>query len=103
MLRTVPYGTIRVTATVHFGQPTTIGFDDRVSSEQNYDTGRFLLDGYTQTTASGTGDSRPTFDVDGGEHTFTWEYRKDGSYAVGTDSYRLRSVTFHDVLPPGWY
>jgi uncharacterized repeat protein (TIGR02543 family) len=65
-----------------------ISFYWKVSSESNYDTLKFYIDGVLKKTISGTGGSWQyvEFNISGtGTHTIRWCYAKDGSVSKGED------------------
>ena len=63
-----------------------ISFWSKVSSESGYDFLYFYIDGSETQSWSGEMDwALQTFDVTAGEHTFKWEYDKDGSVSDGED------------------
>jgi len=65
---------------------TTVSFYAKVSSESGYDELSFMIDGNVQEAWSGDEAwALQEFDVSEGDHTFTWEYSKDGSVGNGSD------------------
>jgi len=65
---------------------TTVSFYVKVSSESGYDKLSFKIDGAVQEAWSGEEAwSLKEFDVTEGDHTFAWEYSKDGSVGNGSD------------------
>lgn len=63
-----------------------ISFYYKVSSEENYDFLKFYIDGNEQGSWSGEVDwSQASYAVTAGNHTFKWEYSKDGSVSNGAD------------------
>lgn len=79
-----------------------VSFYMRVSSEEGFDFARFYIDGKLQVIPGGG--SKPgisgkvgwtfvTFPVSRGNHTFTWTYEKDDSYAGAQDSAWLDGVS----------
>jgi hypothetical protein len=73
----------------------TLSFWLRVSSEQNYDYLRFYLNGTKLGEWSGTVPWQKAFYViPAGNHTFKWEYSKDGSVNAGEDACWIDYITF---------
>jgi len=76
----------------------TVSFDRRVSSEQDYDCFRFLIDGVQQNvqgtcaSSGGVGASGEvawgtvSVPITNGPHTLTWSYEKDSSVSDGQDA-----------------
>lgn len=63
-----------------------ISFYLKVSSEEDYDYLRFYIDGNLQEMWSGNVNwQQAIFDVEAGNHTFRWEYYKDGGVSSGSD------------------
>ncbi len=73
-----------------------IGFDLKVSSEQDWDFLRFYIDGVEQGTGwSGTVDwTSVEFDITVGAHTLVWSYEKDINdvYDVGDDTAWIKNL-----------
>lgn len=75
----------------------TLSFYRKVSSEGGYDYLRFYIDGNEVGAWAGELDwQKVSFLVSAGEHTFTWEYDKDGSVSNGEDCGWVDFI----VLPP---
>ncbi len=75
----------------------TLSFYRKVSSEGGYDYLRFYIDGDEVGAWAGELDwQKMSYPVSAGEHTFTWEYDKDGSVAGGADAAWVDFI----VLPP---
>jgi hypothetical protein len=74
---------------------SNISFYKKVSSEATYDFLRFYIDGDELASWSGEETwSQESFAVTTGEHTFTWEYDKDGSVSSGTDCAWIDYIVF---------
>lgn len=85
--------TLRLTCDCPAGE---IRFYVKVSSEADYDTLVFAINGKAQGTWSGERDWEQVFyPVKAGTHTFTWTYSKDISDSQGQDSAWIDEV----VLP----
>jgi hypothetical protein len=74
---------------------STVSYARMVSSEVGFDIFNFYLDNNLKENLSGTtGDwGTATFDVEPGEHTFTFEYSKDKSLSVGEDCARIDNIS----------
>lgn len=67
--------------------PAVVDFWWKVSSEKNFDTFSYSLNGAVQETISGEVDwTYRTFILPAGTHTIRWTYAKDSSDAVGQDA-----------------
>jgi len=76
----------------------SISFFRKVSSEVNYDWLRFYIDNTKVGEWSGDEDwERVIFPVTAGNHTFTWEYYKDGNTSNGMDCAWIDYVVFPPV------
>ncbi|RLC50455.1 MAG: hypothetical protein DRH79_07630, partial [Candidatus Cloacimonadota bacterium] len=72
-----------------------LSFYKKVSSEGNWDYLRFYIDNTEMDSWSGTlGWSQETYNVTAGEHTFKWEYDKDGSVSSGSDCAWIDYIVF---------
>ena len=79
----------------------SISFYKEVSSEASYDFLRFYIDDVKQEEWSGVTEwSRSVYPVSAGEHTFKWEYYKDGSVSGGDDLGRIDFIILPPVLLP---
>ena len=84
--------TSTITATYTFAGDGSISFAVRCSSEQtnpsyDWDYGTFYIDGVQQGSKiiNSTTFSTLSYDVEAGEHTFMWKYKKDGSVGSNDD------------------
>jgi hypothetical protein len=82
-----------------------ISFSYKVSSELNWDLLKFRIDGTVMGQWSGTvAWTQATYPVTAGNHTFMWEYAKDGSQSVGSDKAWVDQIIFPPVqgavIPP---
>ena len=72
--------------TLNVVAPGNISFYRKVSSESNYDFLKFYIDNQFQAEWSGEKDwEQFSYDVEAGQHTFTWTYVKDQSVSSGYD------------------
>jgi hypothetical protein len=81
--------------TVQYPIAGSVNFWHKISSEPNYDFGRFSIDGVQQNEWSGAG-AWVQFNaaVGAGQHVFRWTYAKDISLVVGSDTWYVDDVTF---------
>lgn len=91
--------TSSITATFTFAGDGTISFAARCSCEQNnpsydWDYGTFSIDGVQQGTKIINSDTFTTYeyDVEAGQHTFVWKYKKDSSVGSNDDCFYLDDV-----------
>jgi len=84
---------LQITLTVPIGK---IYFYRKVYSEASYDFLNFYIDGELKNAWSGHGSSftKESFPVSAGQHTFKWEYKKDGSVSDGADCAWIDKVYF---------
>lgn len=79
-----------------------ISFYKKVSSESGYDYFRFYIDGVQPASSSWSGSvawSQSTYAVTTGEHTFKWQYSKDGSVNSGSDTAWIDDIVFPKINP----
>ncbi len=75
------------------GEYDTISFACMISSELDWDTLCFYIDGIKKMEISGENSWKSkTFTFTPGEHTFKWEYSKDSSWSAGDDCCRLDDI-----------
>lgn len=95
-----------LTLTVTVGDGATITFWDKVSSEESYDKGIFLIDGVEKYTISGeTSWTQRTYPLTAGSHTLVWRYTKDVSDYDGDDCYYVDDITVTNIVTvdvPSW-
>ena len=85
-----------LTLNYEVGEPDSIAFYYKVSSETNYDKLYFYIDGQEKNNWSGNvAWTRAQYAVTAGSHTFIWKYKKDTSVSSGGDCCWLDFV----VLP----
>lgn len=86
-----------LSVTLYVSQAGNISFYQKVSSENNYDKLFFLIDNVSQGEWSGAGNwSYQSYQVNPGNHTFTWRYAKDRNTIGGSDCAWID----HIVFPP---
>ena len=75
-----------VTLTYQVGEPDSIAFYYKVSSESGYDKLYFYIDNQEKANWSGNQSwTRAQYYVTEGQHSFSWKYKKDGSVTSGSD------------------
>ena len=82
--------------------PDSISFYLKTSSEANYDYLKFFID--NNMIAQWAGDTpwtRAAFPVTVGNHTFKWEYMKDGSVSSGSDAAWIDYIELPTTLVTG--
>jgi len=73
----------------------SMSFWYRVSSEENWDSLEFFIDGQRKGRWSGELDwQQAVFPVEAGERTFTWTYSKDGRISLGQDTAWIDYIMF---------
>ena len=78
-----------------------LSFWAKVSSESNWDYGRFLIDGTQQLQISGTSHiwTQYSYELEAGTHTLIWRYYKDSSNSHGDDCFYVDDITIEsDVV-----
>lgn len=74
-----------------------MSFYCRISSEGNWDVGRFYLDGVKKMELSGESDwQHYSFEITEGEHLFRWVYQKDASTDLGEDAFYVDCIRFYE-------
>ena len=74
-----------------------MSFYCKISSENNWDVGRFYIDGVKKMEVSGESEwTRYAFEVTEGEHLFRWCYQKDASTDMGDDCFFVDGIRFYD-------
>jgi formylglycine-generating enzyme required for sulfatase activity len=80
--------------------PAVVDFWWKVSSEKNYDTFSYSVDGAVRETISGEVDwAYRTVTVPAGSHVVRWTYQKDAADAVGADAGWLDDVAVYAAEP----
>jgi len=80
----------------------SISFYLKTSSEAEYDYLKFYIDAALADQWSGeTAWTRASFPVTSGNHTFKWEYMKDGSVSTGSDAAWIDFIIFPATAPTG--
>ncbi len=78
----------------------SISFYYKVSSESGYDYLKFFIDATSVGEWAGTvAWTKAAFPVTAGNHTFKWEYMKDGSVSSGSDCAWLDYIVFPAAAP----
>ena len=96
-----------MTVTVEIPADGLMSFFGKISSESNYDYGRFFIDGVEKGSYSGAGSwGEKKFDITQGTHTFQWRYTKDSSVNSNDDCFYVDYITFYkrpEPVQPGWH
>jgi len=75
-----------------------ISFDHRVSSEATFDFFKFFIDGVEQLSLSGElGWQSACFPVTAADHTFRWQFVKDGGLSEGEDAAWIDNLLITDA------
>ncbi len=83
--------------------PGTIVFWAKVSSEEDYDWGRFLIDNSQKMNISGEVDwTKYSYELTAGTHTLIWTYYKDVSSASGDDCFYVDDITITSNSVATW-
>ena len=78
--------------------PCSVSFMAKVSSENNWDWGRFLIDGTQQMQISGTQDwTAYNYTVTEGTHTLVWRYYKDSSASSNDDLFYVDNIVINEM------
>ena len=84
--------------TLQLTGPCAVSFMAKVSSENNYDWGRFLIDGTQQMQISGTQDwTAYNYTVTEGTHTLVWRYYKDSSTSSNDDLFYVDNIVINEI------
>ncbi len=84
--------------TLQLTGPCAVSFMAKVSSENNWDWGRFLIDGTQQMQISGTQDwTAYNYTVTEGTHTLVWRYYKDSSTSSNDDLFYVDNIVINEI------
>jgi hypothetical protein len=84
--------------TLQLTGPCAVSFMAKVSSENNYDWGRFLIDGTQQMQISDTQDwTAYNYTVTEGTHTLVWRYYKDSSTSSNDDLFYVDNIVINEI------
>ncbi|MBR6227886.1 MAG: choice-of-anchor J domain-containing protein, partial [Bacteroidales bacterium] len=99
--------TSNMTVTVNIPADGIMSFFGKISSEANWDYGYFYIDGVQKGSYTGAGSwGEKKFDITAGDHTFRWQYTKDGSVNSNDDCFYVDYITFYkrpEPAQPGWH
>ena len=99
--------TSNMTVTVNIPADGEMTFFSKISSEANYDYGKFYIDNVQMGQYSGQGSwGERRFNVTAGDHTFQWRYTKDSSVNSYDDCFYVDYITFYkrpEPAQPGWH
>ena len=101
-----PNSTSAIEITVDVPYNGVMGFNCRVSSETEYDLGRFYIDGVMMLETSGFKMWQyREYEITEGTHTYRWEYKKDNGTDKEEDAFFLDNVKLFGEVEPfagGW-
>ena len=96
-----------MTITVNIPYDGETSFFSKISSEINYDYGRFYIDGIEMGNWSGYRNwTEHKYNITAGEHTFQWRYTKDYIINSNDDCFYVDYITFYrelEPVQPGWH
>ena len=96
-----------MTVTVNIPADGIMSFFGKISCESNWDYGYFYIDGVQKGSYTGAGSwGEKKFDITAGDHTFRWQYTKDGSVNSNDDCFYVDYITFYkrpEPAQPGWH
>ncbi len=96
-----------MTVTVNIPADGEMSFFGKISSEQSWDYGYFFIDGTQMGSYTGAGNwGERKFPITAGDHTFQWQYTKDGSVNNNDDCFYVDYITFYRQPEPvgaGWH
>ena len=96
-----------MTVSVNIPYDGIMSFFGKISSENNWDYGYFYIDGVQKGSYTGAGSwGEKKFDITAGDHTFHWQYTKDGSVNSNDDCFYVDYITFYkrpEPAQPGWH
>ena len=97
----VASSTSTMQVTVNVPRDGEMSFFAKISSENNWDYGYFYIDGTQMASFTGAGSwVEKVYNVTGGDHTFKWEYTKDGSVNSNDDCFYVDYITFFRASEP---
>ncbi len=97
----VDISTSAIQITMSIPRDCELWFYGKISSENNWDFGKFYIDGECMTSQSGQGFWHEfRYEVTEGEHTFRWEYAKDGEESALDDTWYVDCI--HFVYDGSW-
>jgi hypothetical protein len=95
-----------MSVTVNIPADGEMSFFGKISCENNWDYGYFLIDNQQMGSYTGAGNwAERTFPITAGDHTFQWRYTKDGSVNSNDDCFYVDYITFYrrpEPAQPGW-
>ena len=103
----VPSVVSNMTVTVNIPADGVMSYFGKISCESNYDYGYFYIDGVQMGQYTGAGNwGERKFPIIAGDHTFMWQYTKDGSVDNNDDCFYVDYITFYkrpEPLGAGWH
>lgn len=98
--------TSAIEITVEVPYNGVMGFNNRISSEAEYDVANFYIDGVKMLETSGLKSwGYREFEITEGTHTYRWEYVKDNNMDKGDDAFFLDNIMLFGEVEPfegGW-
>ena len=92
--------TSTITFNINLAHNGSISFRSRISSENNWDWGRFYIDGTEKFSRSGNGGwTTDSYELSAGAHTFSWSYTKDGSVNGNDDAFYVDDIIIKESVP----
>ena len=92
--------TSTITFNINLAHNGSISFRNRISSENNWDWGRFYIDGTEKFSRSGNGGwTTDSYELSAGAHTFSWSYTKDGSVNGNDDAFYVDDIIIKESVP----
>ena len=90
-----------MSVTVEIPADGLMSFFGKISCENNWDYGYFYIDGVQKGSYTGASNwVERQFDVTAGEHTFMWQYTKDGSVNSNDDCFYVDYINFYKQPEP---
>ena len=90
-----------MSVTVNIPADGLMSFFGKISCESSWDYGYFYIDGVQKGSYTGASAwSEKVFDITAGDHTFMWQYTKDGSVNSNDDCFYVDYITFYKQPAP---
>ena len=90
-----------MSVTVNIPSDGLMSFFGKISCESSWDYGYFYIDGVQKGSYTGASAwSEKIFDITAGDHTFMWQYTKDGSVNSNDDCFYVDYITFYKQPAP---
>ena len=90
-----------MTVTVNIPADGLMSFFGKISCENSWDYGYFYIDGVQKASFTGAGSwVEKQYEITEGDHTFMWQYTKDGSVNSNDDCFYVDYITFYKRPEP---